>query len=291
MRKESTSRAAYSELFKRFAFAPRRKSKARLVGQFPSMRSGSGQEFHSLREYAVGDDSRKIDWHHFAKTGNLSVREDIAETNLRIMLLQDLSSSISFGAKAQELEIFFAFLRYLISDSNNAFATIGFDEKIRVFKKSASGSSAIGVLNRLSEMISNLDQRKIADLSLAVSALERFSTRQDIIFFASDFLLGDAASIKTELAKIALLQELIPVVVRDPREKLSYPNTRFRAMDMESGKIGNASYAKTQDNFDRELKDAFVGMNLDFLWLESDNPDDVLGLIVNWLNNRTKRTR
>jgi uncharacterized protein (DUF58 family) len=49
----------------------------------------AGQEFHSLREYVVGDDLRRVHWRSTARTGLLMVREDDVPWQLRATLLLD----------------------------------------------------------------------------------------------------------------------------------------------------------------------------------------------------------
>lgn len=42
------------------------------VGPKPHMKGGSGQQFHSLREYVRGDSLKRIAWNHRAKTGDFA---------------------------------------------------------------------------------------------------------------------------------------------------------------------------------------------------------------------------
>jgi uncharacterized protein (DUF58 family) len=49
-----------------------RSGSRRQVGTRPADAPGGGLEFHSLREYRHGDDASRVDWRHFAKTGDLS---------------------------------------------------------------------------------------------------------------------------------------------------------------------------------------------------------------------------
>lgn len=52
-------------------------------------RLGASSEFESLREYAFGDDTRKLDWKASARRGKLIVRQERAERNQSILILID----------------------------------------------------------------------------------------------------------------------------------------------------------------------------------------------------------
>lgn len=55
-------------------------------------RARSGMEFHSLREYAVGDDLRHVHWRSTARTGELMIREHDVPWQTRATLLLDTRS-------------------------------------------------------------------------------------------------------------------------------------------------------------------------------------------------------
>ncbi|HLF41729.1 MAG TPA: DUF58 domain-containing protein, partial [Acidimicrobiia bacterium] len=52
-------------------------------------RARSGSEFHSLREYQVGDDLRRVHWRSTARTGQLMIREHDVPWQTRATLLLD----------------------------------------------------------------------------------------------------------------------------------------------------------------------------------------------------------
>lgn len=57
-------------------------------------RARSGMEFHSLREYAVGDDLRHVHWRSTARTGELMIREHDVPWQTRATLLLDNRSAL-----------------------------------------------------------------------------------------------------------------------------------------------------------------------------------------------------
>lgn len=67
-----------------------------LSGLHRSPRRGSSVEFAGHRSYQAGDDLRHLDWRIAARGDRLVVKEFEAETNLRAMLLVDVSRSMDW---------------------------------------------------------------------------------------------------------------------------------------------------------------------------------------------------
>lgn len=59
------------------------------VGNVITDTPGSGVEFHSLREYHPSDPRKRIEWHHLAKTGNLTTKNFREERAAKVILLVD----------------------------------------------------------------------------------------------------------------------------------------------------------------------------------------------------------
>lgn len=81
--------------------APLRIKAAQLVdsmqsGTHPSRRTGQSLDFSDLRTYQAGDDLRHIDWRASGKRDHFYVRRYSGERQLRVCLLLDLSSSMTF---------------------------------------------------------------------------------------------------------------------------------------------------------------------------------------------------
>ena len=72
-----------------------------LGGEYKSVFKGRGMDFEEVREYAIGDDVRTIDWNVSAKMDRPFVKVFREERELTIMLLVDLSASGIFGSVEQ----------------------------------------------------------------------------------------------------------------------------------------------------------------------------------------------
>lgn len=69
------------------------------VGGHRSRRKGASVEFADYRDYQPGDDLRRVDWRLYGRTDRLHIRDAHEETPLRILLLLDVSASMSYASK------------------------------------------------------------------------------------------------------------------------------------------------------------------------------------------------
>src|SRR5258705_5254276 len=69
-----------------------------MAGQHRSTHLGSSVEFAQHREYALGDELRRVDWRVFGRSDRLVVKQFVEEENLVCHLLLDASESMSYGS-------------------------------------------------------------------------------------------------------------------------------------------------------------------------------------------------
>lgn len=72
-------------------------------GARKSKSKGSSVEFSDYREYAVGDDFRKIDWNAYARFEKLFIKLFMEEREALVNLFLDTSSSMDFGEPKKSL--------------------------------------------------------------------------------------------------------------------------------------------------------------------------------------------
>ncbi|OIB57684.1 DUF58 domain-containing protein [Natrialba sp. SSL1] len=73
------------------------------AGDVPTTESGSGIEFHSIREYAAGDPARSIDWRRYGRTRELATVEYRAERSTRVVCIVDDRTSQRRAAAVRTL--------------------------------------------------------------------------------------------------------------------------------------------------------------------------------------------
>ena len=71
------------------------------AGEYHSAFKGRGMAFSEVREYQYGDDIRDIDWNVTARFNRPFVKVFEEERELTVMLVIDVSGSLSFGTVSQ----------------------------------------------------------------------------------------------------------------------------------------------------------------------------------------------
>jgi uncharacterized protein (DUF58 family) len=106
-----------------------------LSGLHRSPYYGQSVEFVQHREYVPGDDFRRIDWKVWSKTDKYYIKQYEEETNLRTLLLVDVSESMSFGSGSMTKYDYActvaAALAYLLLRQQDAVGLVTFDSQIR----------------------------------------------------------------------------------------------------------------------------------------------------------------
>lgn len=106
-----------------------------LSGMHRSPYLGQSIEFAQHREYAHGDDLRRIDWKVWAKHDRYYLKQYEEETNLRCLLLVDVSNSMRYGAnpwsKYEYACTMAVSLAYLLLRQQDSVGLMAFDEQVR----------------------------------------------------------------------------------------------------------------------------------------------------------------
>ena len=86
-------------------FVTRLPMEGSISGLHKSPHRGSSVEFAEYRNYAPGDDIRRLDWRVFARTDRFYLKEFEAETNLRCYFVVDASGSMAYGSQPEVRKI------------------------------------------------------------------------------------------------------------------------------------------------------------------------------------------
>lgn len=107
-----------------------------LAGMHRSPYFGQSVEFVQHRQYAWGDDLRYLDWKVWGRQDRLYVKQFEEDTNLRCLLLVDVSASMRYGSgplsKHQYAATLAACLAYLVLRQQDAVGCITFDAGMRL---------------------------------------------------------------------------------------------------------------------------------------------------------------
>lgn len=168
-----------------------------LSGLHRSPYFGQSVEFAQHREYAPGDDIRRIDWKVWSKTDRYYIKQYEEETNLRTTLLVDLSESMQFGSgelnKYEYACRLAASLSYLLIRQQDSVGMVTFDSAVRSTIPPSSKQ------NHLQSILSSLDVQKPAkktDLQTLLGQVADQQTRRGLMVLISDLFVDRAGLFK-----------------------------------------------------------------------------------------------
>jgi uncharacterized protein (DUF58 family) len=129
----------------RLSLVTRSSMPGQTAGSRRSPRHGSSAEFAEFRNYAAGDDFRRIDWNAYARLDRLFLRLYRAEEVITLTLLLDRSPSMHFGrpSKALAAARLAAVFSFVALHNNDRVAVLGWSEKIDRALPAQSGKPLI----------------------------------------------------------------------------------------------------------------------------------------------------
>lgn len=196
-----------------------RKAQEQLAGQYHSVFKGRGMSFDEVRPYQPGDEIRFIDWNVTARAGDVYIKRFVEERELTIMLLVDLSASLSFGTdvelKREVAAMMAGLLAFSAIDNGDRVGLILFSDRVERFVPPKKGRKH--VLRCLAEILHFEPEGRGTDLAVPLEYLARVSRRQVVGFVLSDFQ-APTQSFLPALRIAARRHDIVPVVVRDPME-------------------------------------------------------------------------
>lgn len=188
-----------------------------LAGEFRSVFRGTGVEFDELREYVPGDDVRAIDWNVTARMGRPFVKKYMEERELTIMLLVDLSGSMSFGTghslKRERAAELAALLAFSASQNRDKVGLISFTDRVEQFIPPKKGTRH--VLRLIRELLYFRPEGRGTDIAGALRYLNLVQHRKAVVFVISDFF---GEGFRHDLRLSARRHDLITVLLRDEKE-------------------------------------------------------------------------
>lgn len=190
-----------------------------LFGSKQNILRGEGSEFHQLREFTNGMDTRSIDWKRSARHRSLVAKEMRAERNHQVILALDngflMSEEIAGLPKidhAVNAALVTAWAAILGGDMIGLFA---FDSTPRVYLPPQGGRSAFA---RFRSQTAGLDYRNVeSNPTLAMAHLHSRLQRRSLIVIFTDFV--DTTTSELLIENVGLLSRhhvVVFVGLRDP---------------------------------------------------------------------------
>ena len=230
-----------------------------LLGIHGSKRFGLGTEFEQYRHYEPGDDPKRIEWKHFARTQKHLVRESATESNFQIRLVLDLSGSMNYAEKdvsrlqyAKILLASLAYLGYRQSDLLSLYSLQNGELQTLV----PSGKKAF------ERILYSLEKAEAGGTwQNANPKFPEFQQKQkELVIIASDFLQVGDEWLKL-IQNIANLRREVVVFQILGKEELNFDLKGFyRFKDLETGKEIELEAEAVKEDFRKSAEKYFTNL-------------------------------
>ncbi len=223
-----------------FRFTTRHRIEGSYAGPHRSRQRGGSAEFLDYREYAPGEDLRRIDWKVLARTGRPYLRQYQDETNLLCTLLIDASASMLFsghdrnraGSKLRYVQFLSTAMSHVISAQRDQVGVAVLAGGLVECLPPAANPSHV---RRVQDHIAGLKTTPVTDLATALRQLFDRLTRRGVLILMSDFLVDDLEAV---FAGIRLFRharfEVIVLHIVHPEEERLPEGVAYRFEGMEN---------------------------------------------------------
>jgi uncharacterized protein (DUF58 family) len=249
-----------------------------LLGRHRSPFRGSTAEFVEHREYAPGDEVRRLDWRAYAKTGQYYIKLFAEETNLRAYLLVDASGSMSYAgqtlSKFDYARTLAAALAYLLISQRDSCGLVTFADAVLDRIEPATSTTHF---QRLVDQLESRRPSRETRLAPTLETILPLLQRRSLVFLLSDGF--DEVSDLSRALRLyrAARHELVFLHVVAPEEE-TFPFTRptqFRSLETAHRERVDplqlrTSYLEQYRSFCQGLRDSCAEAGFDYLKLTTD---------------------
>jgi uncharacterized protein (DUF58 family) len=255
-----------------------------LSGMHRSPYFGQSVEFLQHREYVMGDELRHVDWKVWARQDRLYVKQFEEETNLRCLLMVDVSNSMAYGRGAFNKYEYActaaACLAYLILRQHDAVGCLSFDEKVR---RSTPMRTKRTHLQAIIETLNVTTPRDKTDLYGVFSHVVESYPRRGMVVVISDLLAEPARLLKGLTLLRQRGHDVLVLHVMDDDE-LDFPftgPTRFEGLELPDAVNCNPralrdGYLEALGKFLEETRRQCARHQIDYQLLRTSDPLDAV---------------
>jgi uncharacterized protein (DUF58 family) len=255
-------------------------------GKHRSPHRGFSVEFAEHREYAPGDDLRRLDWKVFGRTDKLYLKQYEEETNLACHLVVDTSESMAYRGPNSPLSkldygrCVAAALAHLVLRQQDAAGAITFDNQIRSVVRPSNNPT------HLRPLIAALEQAEHGADSTIGSTLADIAerlTKRSLVVVISDLFDEDDETILRGLEQLRHRRhDVIVLHTLDPAE-LDFPFrdiARFRDLESPGAVVADPrvlrrAYREEIDEFLQRIRTGCRARHIDYALMTSDAPLDL----------------
>ncbi|HUO07562.1 MAG TPA: DUF58 domain-containing protein [Phycisphaerae bacterium] len=259
---------------------------------------GQSVEFADYREYAPGDDLKRLDWRAYARSNRFYVKRYEEETNFRATLLVDASASMKYGRAAARGEGGFtkfdyaatlaASLAMLCIKQRDAAGLALFDAAERSWLKPSAAQSQ---LTKILDILQNAKPDRTTDLGTVLNKVAGQINNRGVVVVISD-LLCDLDAFYEGLGRLQYQGHDILVFHLLDREEIELPfNDSVLFKDIEGTEALFAepwafrkAYKQAMEEFIGEVGKRCRTAGIDYLLLTTS--DDLGSAMAKFLHQR-----
>jgi uncharacterized protein (DUF58 family) len=253
-------------------------------GAHRSLLKGFSLEFADYRQYAPGDDLRRLDWRVLGRTDKLYLRQHEQECNLRVHLLVDASRSMAYTGdpnrptKYRHAARLAAALAYLTVLQQDSVALTLFDTRIRHQIPLGGGAEHLRILaNRLADT----EPAAATDIPQTLHGIAGSLRRRALVVIFSD-LLDNLETLRHALAHFRRRHhDVIVYHLLDPAEREFPFRDDVAFEDLETGatlavdpRELRTAYLARMALFLKECRALTAALNVDYQSVATDTPPE-----------------
>ncbi len=200
-----------------------------LAGDYRSVFRGPGMEFDEVREYVEGDDARLIDWNVSSRMDAPYTKTFREERELTLVLVVDVSASLSAGpgyrTRREVVVELFALFSLAAIVNNDRVGAILFSDRIESWVAPRKGKRH--ALRLIADMVGVEPRGGGSDLALALRTTGEALKRRGVVVVLSDF---KTSGYLPDLTLMGRRHDVIAVRVTDPTDR-TFPLTGLIRLD------------------------------------------------------------
>lgn len=243
---------------------------------------GRNVEFSEHRPYNPGDELRHIDWRAYAKTDRFHVKLFEEDTNLRGLILTDLSGSMRFGdstiTKLEYAQQLTAALSYLMIRQGDSVGLTVFDDQPRAFIPPRYRQDQWSTI--LESLVATQTSRAPSAISSVISQMGEQLKKRGIVILISDLIEDPKDVLQTLSILRKRQQELIVFQVLTPEEmNLPYHGTvDFQPLEDNDDALQTTpkrlkkAYEERVQQFLNTYRNGLLELDIDYTLVDTSRP-------------------
>lgn len=256
-------------------------------GNRKSRSKGSSVEFSDYREYAIGDDFRRVDWNAYGRFEKLFIKLFMEEREAPVNIFLDTSKSMNWGEPNKSIASrrLAAALSYISLSNYDRVSIVCMNDKAERVKLSMRGKNSFG---EVLDFLEKADYTGTTDLYSAIRDSNMKSTRGISIIISDLFSPGPLSDVMKYLQ--FRKQELYICHVLAPQEIEPELESSLRLLDIETGEFRDVTasplllktYKKVYSSFIANIEETCFKSGVNYMHMSTSLPvEHMVKLVVN----------